>query len=107
MGKKTILSLMVLGFAALAWGASDSEQMKSVDQEIKQLKAKIKQLELEEMREDVDNQGRMIAEWGKYGQELEKIKTNEESQKQLHHQLETLEQQKAQLQNGAPPKSQL
>lgn len=74
-----------------------AETRESIDHKINELKTTLSQIEKDEERKQVESQKYLIAEWEKYGQEMEKIREIELDEKQIQKQIDELEKQKAQL----------
>lgn len=74
-----------------------SGELPVIENDEKELKQRIREQHLKEMNEQVDSQGKMIADWPKYSQEVEQIKQLEDETRELEQQLRVLEQRKAEL----------
>jgi uncharacterized membrane protein YhiD involved in acid resistance len=92
MLKKMIL-LAFFGVSA-AWATEN--EVPAIDQRMNQLQKDIEQADLIEEKENVDAQRDMISNWGKYGQDMQKIKDIENKKKHLEQQIHLLEQRKSQ-----------
>jgi hypothetical protein len=68
-----------------------------IDKEIKELNQILHQSYMEEMRDEVDSQGFIIADWDKYSEEIQKIKQKEDEAKQIRKRINELEKRKAEL----------
>ncbi|WP_068466758.1 hypothetical protein [Candidatus Protochlamydia phocaeensis] len=69
-------------------------ELASIEEQIASLKKRLHDAHLQEMQEEVEGQGLMIADWEAYSREIQKIKQKEEEIEHLQKQLEELQQRK-------------
>lgn len=98
--KSMIMGLAVFCLPMLMWGKMDqphSSSIVEVDEKIAELNRTLHKYYLQEMYEEVEGQGLMIADWEKYGQEVKRIRKKEEEIQLIQEEIHQLEQRKAQL----------
>lgn len=85
----------------LGWTEENFEKIEKneLEQEIKELKDQLNKGRLKEMDEQVKGEGLMISDWEKYSQALEKVRKQEEDDREIEEKIERLEAQKVELQN--------
>lgn len=87
----------------LLWGCSETASSSSqgeltvIEQEIQLLKDRLHRIQIEEMKEEVEAQELMIADWDAYAKELEFIRKLEEEEKQIQFKIQELQERKANL----------
>lgn len=81
-------------FMVIAAGKIQSESLSDIDQEIMRLKQELQTYEDQEMNDLTEAQGLMIADWKKYGQEMQEIKKEQDKIEQIKKQILDLEKQK-------------
>ncbi len=98
MFKKIILSFYCcLPFGGWALSSQNQEELKAIDQQIQEIKARLQGSHLEEMKEEVEGQGYMIADWEKYSQEIQEIRKQIKEDDQLKKQMDSLTQRRREL----------
>lgn len=82
-----------------SWSETPSVQneLETVEEEIQALKESLSQERLVETNEEVKGQEEMIADWDAYAQTLERVRKQEEKDRQIQAQIQQLENRKAQL----------
>lgn len=96
---RLILISVVCAFTPSS-GSADQIQdygLPSIEKEEMELKKRLREEHLKEMNEQVDSQGKMIADWPKYSKDVEQIKQLDDKTRELEKQLEELENRKAEL----------
>lgn len=97
--KKWILYLLCLmpisGMAETT--SSMQSELNQLNSEIQSLKNQLKKIRFEEMKEDVDGQGLMIADWDAYAQDVEQLHSLGQNERQIVQQIKRLEERKASL----------
>ena len=91
--------LICVSFFLSASESGSSTNLTEIDQQIKDLKAKLKEIELDNDNEWVNMQKYMIADWSKYAEEAAEVKTKEEYEKSLIKKIQVLEQRKSEILN--------
>ena len=92
-----LLACCVLPMFGWSQEALEKKEVADIEQKIEVLKKKLKQERLKEIKEEVDGQESMIADWEGYREDVEQIRKLDEKELQIEKEIEQLEQQKAQL----------
>lgn len=79
-------------------------ELESIEQRIQILQERLQQSQLIEIKEDVEAQRFMIANWEAYSQEIQELRQLENEEEQIQLQIKELEQRKAQLLQQVQPK---
>jgi chromosome segregation ATPase len=98
--KRMLCACCLLPF--IGWSAetaSTQEELMAIEKEIQTLEERWHQINLKEMKEDVEGQGLMIADWEGYRRQLELIRQQEKEDDQIERRIKELEKRKAQLLN--------
>ncbi len=99
--KKWILYLsFFLPFFGWSEVLSNEKKLTLIEHEMKVLKERLKQIQTQEIEEEVKGQGLMIADWEAYAKELELIRKQENEEKKLRLKIQQLEEQKSNLINS-------
>lgn len=77
--------------------ATQQDESTAIESQLRELKAKLHQLYLKEMKDEDKSQEDMIADWSKYSQDVQHIKQRQEEEKHLREQIKSLEQRRSQL----------
>ena len=99
MLRHMILAVCFL-FPWMAWSEVPSPSQKDVkvlEQKIGELQARLENLRLKEMDQDVQGQGLMIDDWEAYRKDVEQVRQSEQEENQIQREIEKLKQQKEQL----------
>lgn len=97
MNKWIFCLLSVLPCYIIAETASSPSELQTIDQEIQLLKSRLHKNQMEEMREDVEGQGLMIADWDAYAKDVQQIRKIENDSEMIREQIKKLEERKAYL----------
>lgn len=84
----------------VSWSAettSTQDELMAIERELQTLEERWHQINLKEMKEDVEGQGLMIADWEGYRRQLELIRQQEKEDDQIEARIKELEKRKAQL----------
>jgi hypothetical protein len=95
--KWVFYSLALFPFYGWAQTSSPNNDLTAIDQQIQALRDRIHQGELREMKEEVEGQEYMIADWDKYAEEVQQIRKQELENDQLRLQIKKLDERKQQL----------
>ncbi len=79
--------------------AEEVPEVIRMEKEEMELKKRLREQHLKEINKQVDSQGKFIADWPKYSQDVEQIKVLEEKTHELEDQLRKLEERKTELLN--------
>ncbi len=88
-----VFPLVVLNAETL----SQQDELKAIEEEIQVLKKRWHQINLKEMKDEVEGQGLMIADWEGYRRELEQIRQLEKEDDQIEQRIKKLEERKIEL----------
>lgn len=76
---------------------SQKNDLKVIEKQIDELKAKLAQLRFDEMNQETSDQKYMIADWEKYAKDTELIRQKDLLEQRLTKQIQELEKRKAEL----------
>jgi hypothetical protein len=74
-----------------------ADLLQAIDKKIEELKEEMHKEQLIEMKEEVDAQGLMIADWPAYAEKVVKIRKIDEKELQLQKKIDELEERKKKL----------
>ena len=80
--------LPLLGFSQTSIPTTELEKVES---EIQILRSRLYQNQLHQMRQEIESQDLMLANWKGYGKEIEHIRKQEEEERQIEEQIRQLE----------------
>ena len=83
----------------------DQYAKKAIEREIQALKERQHRLRSSEMDEEVEAQGWMIADWEKYGRDVELIRQQQEEDKEINQRIQELEALRAAMEASLPASS--
>lgn len=96
--KKWILYVyFILPFFSWSEMPSSQNELQMIEKEIPSLKDRLHQNRLKIMKEEVEGQNDMIADWNAYAKKLEFIRKQEEENQQLQQQINKLEERRKSL----------
>src|SRR5690242_16346840 len=90
-----LLNLLPCSIIAAALPSQSEVQM--IDQEIQELNSQLHKNQIERMREEVEGQGLMIADWNAYAEDVQQIRKLEEQDEKIRQKMHKLEGRKAYL----------
>ncbi len=97
MNKWILCLCSLLPFCSWSAASSPSSELEMIEEELQVFKDRLYQHRLKEMKEEVEGQGLMIADWDAYAKELQLIRKQEEEDNQIKQQIKKLEERKAYL----------
>lgn len=97
MNKWILYLCCILPFCGWSEQASNVSKSSEIDKEIQVLNQRLDQIQVKEMKEEVESQGLMIADWDAYAKEVELIRKQEEEEKYIQMKIKELEERKAEL----------
>ena len=84
-------------FAGCSGENEKKKELELINIEIQTLDAQLHTLRMKEMKEDVNAQETMIANWPAFAKDTEQLKQDEDKEKQIQAHIKQLEERKAQL----------
>ena len=99
------LKMICFLLPVLGWGQplSDAEkqELQVIEQQLADLKSRLHRLQLKDMRQEIDSQEYMIADWEKYGEETLSLRNIEHDAGAIQKQIQALKQRRDQLLKNA------
>jgi DNA repair exonuclease SbcCD ATPase subunit len=97
MNKWLLYAFCFLPLGIRAETSTEPSELMQIERQIQMLKKHLQQGRLEEIKEEVEGQRDMIADWGAYAHELEKVRQHQEEEHRIEKQIKKLEERKTQL----------
>ena len=99
---KTFLYALCAFFPVLGWGdnvttVKPPRTLEEINKRLADLEEKLHQYQVKEMKKMVEGQSLFLADWEKYGDDLEQIKGMDDRERELIEEIKKLELRKAEL----------
>jgi hypothetical protein len=105
MNKWILCIFCILPFQGWAEQSVSKSEIELIEKQIQELKKRLHENEVKEMKEEVKAQEYVIADWDAYSKEVQHVRKREELEEQIDREIKKLEEQKARLQQSQAKKS--